>query len=57
MSAPEPIEGYEWVRARDLRDRLTNQQVRGLYLREDHRPRDRVIDGERWVALPEGCGT
>lgn len=52
MSSPEPIEGYEWVRAKDLRDRLTAVQIRGLYSRI-LRPRDRVLDRERWVAVPD----
>lgn len=52
MTAPEPIEGYEWMPVEDARDRVTPQQMRALYSTYYNRPRDRVIEGKRWVAIP-----
>lgn len=56
MHEPEPVLGYEWFLARDLRGSrgLTPPQIRRLYMLD--RPRDQVIDRERWVAVPVGYG-
>lgn len=50
---PDPVEGFRWFRVSELRMVMTNHQIRRFYMDHPDRPRDRVIQRQRWVAVPE----